>query len=265
MTSEYPGLLYEKRGAVAILTFNRPAAGNAIDLEMGRALMERAIECDMDDSVRAVLLRSDGKLFCAGGDVAAFAGEGDRISSFIMEETAYVHSAIARLARMEKPLVVAVQGFAAGAGFSFAILGDIVLAGRAAQFTAAYTGIGVTPDGGMTWMLPRLVGLRKAQEIILLNTRITADEALALGMVTRVVEDEALQEEALKVAEQLAAGPTVAYSRVRELLLSSFDQSLETQMERESRAISISAGEPDGKEGIAAFAARRAPQFAGQL
>jgi 2-(1,2-epoxy-1,2-dihydrophenyl)acetyl-CoA isomerase len=117
----------------------------------------------------------------------------------------------------------------------------------------------------MTWMLPRLVGLRKAQEIILLNTRITADEALALGMVTRVVEDEALQEEALKVAEQLAAGPTVAYSRVRELLLSSFDQSLETQMERESRAISISAGEPDGKEGIAAFAARRAPQFAGQL
>ncbi len=156
-------------------------------------------------------------------------------------ETAYLRSAVARLAQMDKPLVVAVQGFAAGAGFSLAMLGDIVIAGHAAQFTLAYTGIGLTPDGGASWLLPRLVGLRKAQEMILMNTRLGADDALAAGLVTRVVPDAELAAEALRIAKALAAGPTRAFGRTRELLLASYGETFEGHLEREARGIVASA------------------------
>lgn len=263
MAEAETSLRVEQDGAVAVLTINRPQAGNAINVALSHDLMHAAIACDRDETVRAVLLRSEGKLFSAGGDVGAFAGAGDKVPDLISEETAYLHAAVARLARMDKPLLTAVQGFAAGAGFSLAMLGDIVLAGRAAQFTLAYTGIGLTPDGGASWLLPRLVGLRKAQQLILSSARLSADEALAIGLVTEVVDDDLLDAAARGLAEKLAKGPTKAFARSRALLLSAYGETLETHLERESRSIVDSAASGDGQEGIAAFLAKRKPEFKG--
>lgn len=263
MTDNYANLRFERDGSVAIITINRPQAGNAIDIPMAHELLHAAIACDCDAGIRAVLLRSEGKLFCAGGDVGAFAGAGDKVPDLISEETAYLHAAVARFAGMDKPLVTAVQGFAAGAGFSLAMLGDIVIAGKAAQFTLAYTAIGLTPDGGASWLLPRLVGLRKAQQLILSNARLSADEALDIGLLTDVVADEALDDAGRDWARRLAAGPTKAFARSRALLLAAYGETLEKHLERESRGIVASAGGADGKEGIAAFLEKRPPAFTG--
>ncbi|MET0363783.1 MAG: enoyl-CoA hydratase/isomerase family protein [Sphingobium sp.] len=264
MTETFQTLRFERAGAVAVITIDRPQAGNAIDVAMSRELMNAAIACDRDAGIRAVLLRSEGKLFSAGGDIGAFSDVGEKVPDLISEETAYLHAAIARLARMDKPLVTAVQGFAAGAGFSLAVLGDIAVAGKAAQFTLGYTGIGLTPDGGASWLLPRLVGLRQAQRLILTNARLTAEEALAIGLVTEVVEDVALNTVARGWAERLAAGPTMAFARCRDLLLGTFAETLETHLEREARGIVESAAGADGRAGIAAFLAKRKPEFSGQ-
>ena len=254
-------LLFERRGSVALLTLNRPDVGNAIDVPLARALMEAAIVCDDDVAVRCVLLTGNGRFFCAGGDVGAFAAAGDGAGALVAEITAYLHVAIARFARMGKPLLTVINGPAAGAGFSLAILGDIVLAARSAHFTLAYTAIGLTPDGGSTWLLPRLVGLRRAQELVLTNRRVAAEDAAALGLITRVVDDATLVADAHALAADLASSATSAIGQARRLLLSSFESSLETQMELESRAIADAARAPHGREGIRAFLAKRRPDF----
>lgn len=179
------------------------------------------------------------------------------------EITGYLHVAMSRLARMAKPLVTVINGPAAGAGLSLAILGDIALAAKSAHFTLAYPAIGLSPDGGATWMLPRLVGLRRAQEMALLNKRIGAEEAAAIGLITRTVEDAGLSNEAEAVVAQLAVSATAALGRARRLLLESFSATFETQMEFESRAIAESANAPDGREGVAAFIGKRKPEFKG--
>ena len=254
-------LLMERDGAIVRLTLNRPTAANSIDVPMARALMEASIVCDEDDSVRCVLLTGAGRMFCAGGDVAGFANAGDDVPRLLKEITSYLHAAIAHFARMNKPLVTAVNGPAAGAGFSLAMLGDLVLASRTAHFTLAYTALGLSPDGGATWLLPRLVGLRRAQEMALMNQRVSADAAAAAGLITRAVEDHSLLPEATALAHQLAEGATPAFGKVRNLLLASFGQSLEAQMEAEARGIAEMARTAQGREGIAAFIARRKPNF----
>ena len=255
------GLRLEREMGVARLTLDRPEVGNAIDIPLARAFMEAAIALDEDDSVRCILLSGAGRLFCAGGDVAAFSGAADTLPAFLKEITAYLHSGVARLMRTAKPVVTAVNGPAAGAGIGLALLGDIVLAGASAHFTLAYTGLGLSPDGATTWLLPRLVGLRRAQEMCLTNRRISAEEALQIGLVTRVTPDEDLAAEATKVAETLAAGPTSALGATRRLLLESDANTLETQMELESRAIAVQARTADGREGVAAFVEKRKPIF----
>jgi 2-(1,2-epoxy-1,2-dihydrophenyl)acetyl-CoA isomerase len=230
-------------------------------MEMARQLMHAAILCDEDDTIRCVLLTGTGRLFCAGGDVGAFNAAGDGIGAMLKEITAYLHMAMSRFARMDKPLVTAINGPAAGAGFSIAIAGDIALAAQSAHFTLAYTALGLSPDGGSTWLLPRLVGLRKAQELALTNRRVGAEEAERMGLVTRIVADDALAEEAMTVARTLAEAPTGALGRTRALLQSSFAATLETQMEAEARAIAASGRTPHGREGIRAFADRRKPDF----
>lgn len=256
-------VLFARDGAVAIVTLNRPNLGNAMDVPMSKALLDVAIACDCDRGIRAVLLNGRGKLFCAGGDLNAFAAAGPRAADLISEETAYLHSAVARFARMNKPLVVAVNGAAAGAGFGLALLGDIVIASEAAQFTLAYTSIGLSPDAGASWLLPRLVGLRKAQEMLLLNPRINAADALAAGMVTRVVSGEDLEAEALATAHKLASGPTLAFAHIRGLLLGSFSTELETQLELESRGIVDAVAGADGAGGVQAFLNKQKPVFGG--
>ena len=188
------GVSFSCEGAIATLTLDRPQAGNAIEIPMAREFMELAIRCEGDAAIRCVVLTGAGKLFCGGGDVAAFANAGDQLPEFLREITSYLHAGIAALARMDKPLVVAVNGSAAGAGIGLAIMGDVVLCDPAASFSLAYTGIGLTPDGGTTWLLPRLIGLRRAQELCLTNRKVRADEAASLGLVTRVVGECELAE-----------------------------------------------------------------------
>jgi 2-(1,2-epoxy-1,2-dihydrophenyl)acetyl-CoA isomerase len=256
-----PLVLFEREGAVAKLTLNRPSAANAIDLALARELMMAAIACDEDDSVRCVLLTGTGRFFCSGGDVRSFAAAGASIAALLKEMTAYFHMAIARLARMNKPMVTAINGIAAGAGFSLALLGDLVLGARTAQFTAAYTALGVSSDGGLSWLLPRLVGLRSAQELIITNKTLSAEEAKTLGLITRVVETESIGAEAARLAQELASGPTAAYGKVRQLLLRSSESSLESHLEEESRGLADTGRSAHGREGIAAFVSKRKPDF----
>ena len=254
-------LLFERENGIARLTLNRPKVGNAIDVPLARALMEAAIACDEDDRIRCVLLTGAGRLFCAGGDIGAFSAAGDKFSALLKELTAYVHSAISRFSRMGKPMITAVNGPAAGAGFNLSLLGDIVIAAQSAHFTTAYTAIGMSPDGGTTWLLPRLVGLRRAQEWALTNKRVSAAEAVEAGLITRVVPDEELAEEATKLAAKLASGAVRAMGRTRNLLLDSFGNSLEQHLEQEARNIAAAGRDTEGKEGIAAFLAKRKPNF----
>lgn len=256
-----PVLKMERLGAVAKLTLNRPAAGNAVSLELVQALMDAAIVCDEDAAIRCVVLTGAGRMFCVGGDIVSFREAGDGFAALIKQMTSYFHAGISRLMRMPKPLVTAINGTAAGGGFSLAILGDIALAARSAQLTVAYSAIGLTPDGGASYTLPRLVGMRRAQELMLLNPRLSAEEAAAAGLITRVVDDDALQQEAMAVAEKLAASATGALGRIRQLLLQSYGASLEQQMETESRLMADCARSPHGKAGVDAFLNKRKPEF----
>jgi 2-(1,2-epoxy-1,2-dihydrophenyl)acetyl-CoA isomerase len=226
--------------------------------------MEAAIECDEDDGIRCVLMTGAGRLFCAGGDIGEFSAAGEKFPALLKELTAYIHSAVSRFSRMGKPMVTAVNGPAAGAGFNLSLLGDIVIAAQSAHFTTAYTAIGMSPDGGTTWLLPRLVGLRRAQEWALTNKRISAAEAVEAGLITRAVEDEALAEEADKLAAKLAGSAVRAMGRTRNLLLDSFGNSLEQHLEQEARNIAAAGRDAEGREGIAAFLGKRKPDFRAQ-
>lgn len=260
----YQALAFDRADGLGQITLNRPEAVNAIDLTLARELLDATVRCDHDDDVRAVLLTGRGKMFCAGGDLHAMARQGDRLPAGLKELTTYLHAAIASMVRMEKPLVVAVNGAAAGAGMSLAACGDIVIAAESATFTMAYTAAGLVPDGSSTWSLPRLIGLRRTQELVLTNRRLTAQEALDWGLVTAVAPDGAVMEEALARAQVLAQGPTRAFGIAKRLLAESFTNGLETQMEMEGRAIAQAAATADGREGIAAFLEKRRPRFTGR-
>jgi 2-(1,2-epoxy-1,2-dihydrophenyl)acetyl-CoA isomerase len=257
------GIAFTVEDGIARITLDRPDAGNAITLPLAQAMLAAAIRCENDPAVRCILITGNGRLFCAGGDVPLLAGAGDRRPEVLSELIATLHAAIQRLVRGSKPLVTMVNGPAAGAGFSLALLGDVVVAARSAHFTAAYGAIGLTADGGLSWLLPRLVGLRKAQEIILTNRRIKADEAEAIGLVTRMVDDDALTDEGLRVARALADGPVRALSAARALLYDSFETGLETQLDRELRSMATAGAATESEEGLAALLEKRRPDFRG--
>jgi 2-(1,2-epoxy-1,2-dihydrophenyl)acetyl-CoA isomerase len=260
----YENLRFELADGVARITLARPDAANAIDLALARELADAALRCDEDPAVRAVLLAGEGRLFCAGGDVGAFAGAGDAVPALLKQITASLHVAIARFAHMQAPVIAAVQGAAAGAGLALACAADLAVASESAKFTLAYTRIGLAPDGSSTWFLPRLVGVRRSLELMLTNRTLSAAEALDWGLVNRVVPAAALLPEAEALARELAAGATGAFGAVKRLLLLSSAQGLEAQMEWEARAIADAARSGDGREGIAAFLAKRAPRFTGR-
>ncbi|EQB16829.1 enoyl-CoA hydratase/isomerase family protein [Novosphingobium lindaniclasticum] len=255
-------VLFEVVDDIATITLNRPANGNTVDMALARGLLSAAIACDHDSSIRCVVLTGAGKLFCGGGDLSVFADLGSDIPMFLSELAGTLHMAVSRLLRMAKPLLVLVNGPAAGAGLSLALIGDVVVADESAHFTAAYGSVGLSPDGGMSWLLPRLVGVRRAQDIIISNRRIAAQDAAAMGIVTRVVAD--LAGDGRAEALKLAAAPTAAVAQARALLLESFSSSLETQLERETRSIAAMGGTQDCREGVIAFAERRKPKFSGE-
>jgi len=260
---DYSAIRYEVRAQVVRITLNRPDAANAIDLTMGHELMRAAIRASEDRGVRAVLLTGAGRMFCAGGDLKAFAAQGDELGAHVKELAGMLHLAISRLVRMDAPFVVAVNGAAGGGGMSFVLAADLVLAAESAKFAMAYTRAGLSPDGGSTYFLPRIIGARRALELAVTNRVLNAREAHEWGLVTRVVADGALSSEAETLAEDLARGATQAFGAAKRLLHHSFAESLETQMELEAQSIAAQARGRDAREGIAAFIAKRPPQFRG--
>ena len=256
-------LLFEIRDGVAYITLNREEVGNAISLEMGRDLMSAALQCEEDPAVRAVLIGAKGKLFCAGGDLGGFASAGAALPRLLKELTTYLHAGISRFARMRAPVVAAVHGTAAGAGFGLTCAADFVICSESAKFTMAYTRVGLTPDAGSTFYLPRLIGMRRTLELMLVNRVLNAEEALAWGLVNRVVAEDKLAEEAEKLARKLATGPTEAFGALKNLVVDSAGETLESQLEHESRAIADAARTVDAREGIEAFFAKRAAKFRG--
>lgn len=262
MSTEFETLLFERTGAVAIIKLNRPDGANGLSRQMALELGQVANLCDTDPTIRAVLLTGVGRFFCAGGDVKAMATAGDGVALEIKQMADDLHRAISTFARMSAPLVIAVNGVAAGAGLSIAAVGDVVFAAESATFTAAYTAIGLSPDGSSTYFLPRVIGLRRTQELFFLNRRLTAADALDWGLVTAVVPDAEVMATALACAERLATGPVHAFGKVKRLLLETFGNGLETQMELEGRLITDSACSPHGQEGITSFVEKRSAHFA---
>ncbi len=257
-------LKYARDGAIVTLKLHRPEAANSLNLQMGNDLLAAANHCASDPGVRAVILTAEGRMFCAGGDVGGFA-KAENPGELLRAITTGLHAAIQRFQRMDAPLIVAVNGVAAGAGMSIAASGDFVLAADSAKFTMAYTGIGLSPDGSSTFFLPRLLGPLKAKELMLRNPVLSAAEALELGLVTRVVADAELMDAARELAAELARGPTRAYGAVKRLVADSFGNTLDTQLELETRAIADLANTTaDARAGIAAFVAKQKPGFEGR-
>jgi 2-(1,2-epoxy-1,2-dihydrophenyl)acetyl-CoA isomerase len=259
----FENLTFDVKDGLARLTFNRPHAANSFNLGMIREFLEAATICSKDSKLRAVLLAGSGRFFSAGGDLKSFATAGDQVSESVAEVAGMLHAAISKFARMNAPIVAAVNGAAAGAGMSVVCMADIALAAESATFTMAYTAAGLAPDGSSTYFLPRIVGLRRARELMLTNRRLSAAEAHAWGIVERVVPDDDLMAEAEKLARTLASGPTLAFGEVKKLLLASQTAQLEDQLDAETRAIASMAVTSDGREGVAAFREKRRPNFKG--
>jgi 2-(1,2-epoxy-1,2-dihydrophenyl)acetyl-CoA isomerase len=260
----YQTLTLERRDGVATLTLNRPDAYNALNLQLGRELFHAALEMDEDPAVRCVVITGAGKAFCAGGDVKDFADNLPRIGVLVKELTTYLHGAVSRLCRSDKPVIMAVNGVAAGGGFSFALSGDVVIAVESARFTMAYSKIAATPDGSSSYFLPRLVGLRRALELYLTNRVLSAREALEWGLLTRVVPDAELKSAVDALARELAQGPSKAFGAAKRLFHQSTWESLETQMELEAQAIAASGHTEDFASGVTAFANKKQPTFKGR-
>ena len=250
---------------VGIITLDRPEANNALHADAAKELWEATTELTEDPTVRAILVRANGKMFCSGGDLKYMLALEDEaaLAKALKVTTTYFHAAVSRLLRANAPVVMAIQGAAGGGGFSFAITGDIVIAAESAKFKMAYTASGISPDGGSTWFLPRLVGLRVAQRLALENPTLTAQEALGINLITQVVPDDELAEAAMAAARRFADGPTMAYGRVKQLFAETWANGAEHQMELETLAMAASARTQDMNEGLAAFSAKRAPQFKG--
>jgi 2-(1,2-epoxy-1,2-dihydrophenyl)acetyl-CoA isomerase len=260
MSNAFTTIRLDIREGVAHFTLTRADAANTMNLAFGREFLAAAAAVRKDPAVRAVLLRGEGRNFCFGGDLRAMVAAGADINAYLTQLTTDVHAGMIHLARTDAPVVVAVQGTAAGAGLGLVLAADLAIAGKSAKFAASYTAVGLTPDAGTTFSLPRAVGYKRAMELFLTNRVLDAERALDWGLVNQVVEDDKLAETAAALAARLAAGPTGAFGGVKRLLAEA-EPGCEAQLARESRAIAAGGETPEGREGIAAFLEKRTPKF----
>ena len=246
---------------IAQVALNRPAAYNAFNLEMVSQLANHLTTLAGDDNVRAVVMTGSGKAFCAGGDLKWALGNSTRPAAAFHTLAAQFHLAILEIRRMRKPVVAAINGVAAGGGFSLALACDFRIVEKSAVLRQAYTSSGLCLDGGGTFTLPRLVGYARALEIAAFDEPISADQAFAWGLVTKVAEDGQALTEATQTAQQLTQKSLNSFAWCKKLITDSFNTSFETQIERERAALESCADHPDGLEGLKAFSEQRKPNY----
>ena len=261
----YETIQLEIRDAVAIITLNRPAALNALTVETGNEF-QRAVNEARERGARAIVLTGAGRAFCAGGDLREMrrmAESEGRADAFFDEPLKVIHDCIRLIRQTPLPFIAAVNGFASGGGCNLALACDLVVAGESAKFNQAFILIGLTPDCGGTFILPRLVGLKRATELMMTGEMVDARRAAEMGMINRVVADEELMQEAHKLAARLAAGPTGAIGRIKEMLEQSATNDYSAQLELEHKTQIQSGQTGDFREGVAAFLEKRPPGFKG--
>jgi len=262
-----PEVKVARDGAVCEIVLDRPEVLNAVDRETIAALAAAAAEAAEDEAARAVLVRGAGPHFCAGGDIRMFGAlidlPAEARARALYQIVDALHPLLTRLREMPKPVVAAVQGAAAGFGLSLVLAADLALAAEDAVFASGYIHLGTSPDGGMTFTLPRTVGLKRAAELMFLGDRFDARRALELGIVNRVVPSAALLDTARALSQRLAAGPTRAYAAGKALLRTAVGETLERQLRLEAESFAACAATDDFVEGVRAFLQKRRPDFSG--
>jgi len=258
---DFKTMTFAINNRIATIILNRPDAANGLNFEMAYELNQAAIRCDNNEDIKAVIITAQGRFFCAGGDIQAMQDYDGNNGEGVKRIADELHRALSVFARMDAPVIMAINGTAAGAGFSMAVTGDLVVAAESAKFTMAYTKVGLSPDGSSSYYLPRLIGLRRTQELMITNRVLSAQEAMDWGLVTKVVADDQLMVEAEKMALICVDGAKGSNATVKQLLLASFNNSFETQMELEGRGIADCGNSADGKEGVTAFLEKRKPVF----
>ncbi len=256
-------VLYAVNDGIATITFNRPTVMNALDADMLRGFCAAAGRAAADTTARVVILRGAGPAFIAGGDVAMFHNNRAAMATLVPELAGELHKGILALRRAPQPVIAAVHGAVAGAGMSIMLACDLVIAAGDTQFSLAYSRIGASPDGGATWFLPRVAGNQKAMEMILLADAMDAAALQRIGIVNRVVAAGQLDAETDQLARRLAQGPSRAYAEAKALVNRAGDASLAAQLDAEALAFARCAATGDFAEGVAAFVAKRKPQFRG--
>ncbi len=246
---------------IVVIKLNRPKYFNAFDLELVKDFFGELCGSTKDDKIRGVIVSGEGKSFCAGGDLNWMASHPSGPSAAIHQLAAYFHLAVLELRRMSKPVIAAINGIAAGGGFSLALACDFRIMGESAIMRQAYTSNGLCIDGGGTFALPRIIGAAKAMEIAAFDEPISSEKALSLGLVTKVAKDDEVMEDAIKMAFDLSKGSLHSFGWSKRLINNSFDTPLETQLEQERLGIETCANHPEGQEGIKAFQEKRKPSF----
>lgn len=253
-------LTFDVTEGVANLRLNRPSASNALNLDLCETLERAAKACAGDDTVRAIHISATGERFCVGGDLEEVRQVGDR-GEHLRKLASAFHKAVICLTEQDAPIIISVGGVAAGAGFSLALIADVMLASPRAKFVSAYTQIGYSPDGGLTHTLPRIVGALRARDLLLTNRALDAQTALDWGLVSKLIPADQLGAEAASLARRLAQGPAQAQAAIRRLVRDEADKSLRDQLSAEEASIAALANAPDGVEGVDAFLEGRSPCF----
>lgn len=254
-------IIAQPHGNILQITLNRPDAYNALNLEMMKMLGEALSSAATDRSIKGVLLTGNGKAFCGGGDLKWISQQTDEAGLVLYRLAPQFHLSITEIRRMEKPVVAAINGIAAGGGFSLALACDFRVMAESATLRQAYTSSGLSIDGGGSFALPRLVGLARAMEIMAFDPPISSAQALEWGLVTKVVPDDEVLAGALAMLNDLTKTALHSFAWSKKLMTNSFNNMLETQLELERRGISDCAAHPHGQEGIRAFVEKRKPYF----